>query len=325
MVFARRFLLCVSTAFALAAGPQFAAAQAWPSKTITAIVPFNAGSTADVISRTVFDHLAKQVGRPIIVENRGGAGGTLGAKLVANAAPDGYTILATGAMATAQALYASLPYDTVRDFTPVIPLGRQPLVVVTSPSKGFKTLGDLIATAKARPGALNFASAGAGSVPHLAGERLRLSGGFEAQHVPFRGGSEPLTEVLAGRIDYYVVPLASSTSLILQGKLLALAVTTSARSPTLPQVPTTKEAGLADSVSEICVGLFVSAKTPPDIIATLHRHTEAVLRIPVVQENLARLGVEPMSMSQEEYARYFRNDVEATVQLAKAADIRLEQ
>lgn len=194
------------------AGPEVALSQAWPTRTITAIVPFAAGSASDVMSRVALDQVSKQVGRPIVVENRPGAGGSLGANVVAKAAPDGYTMLASGAMATAHGLYPQLPYNTLQDFVPVIPLGQQPLVLVTAPSKGFKTLGDLIAAAKASPNKLNFASAGIGSGSHFAAERLRISAGFEAQHIPFRGATEGLTEALAGRVDFFFVPLAPLSS-----------------------------------------------------------------------------------------------------------------
>ena len=176
--------------------------------------------------RIVLDQVSKQVGRPIVVENRGGAGGTLGANVVAKAAPDGHTILASGALATAHALFPNLPYDTLRDFAPVIPLGQQPMVLVTAPSKGFKTLGDLIAAAKAKAGVLNFASAGIGSASHFAAERLRISAEFEAQHIPFQGGHGRMTEVLAGEWTSSFLPLAPALPLINDGRLVALAVST---------------------------------------------------------------------------------------------------
>ena len=238
-----------------------ALAEAWPTRTITAIVPFGAGSASDVVPRVVLDQVSKQVGQPIVVENRGGAGGTLGANVVAKAAPDGYTILATGALAAAHGLYPTLPYSTLQDFAPVIPLGQQPLVLVTAPSKGFKTLGDLIAAAKAKPGTVNFASAGLGSPTHLAAERLRMSAGFEAQHIPFKGSPEAITEVMAGRADFYLSPVAPVLPLINDGKLVALAVSTSKRATALPQVPTTAEAGVADAAYDFWVGLYLPAKT----------------------------------------------------------------
>jgi tripartite-type tricarboxylate transporter receptor subunit TctC len=300
-------------------------AQAWPTRTITAIAPFAAGSASDVVARVVLDQVSKQTGRPIVVENRGGAGGTIGANVVAKAAPDGHTILATGALAIAHALYPKLPYNTLKDFVPVVPLGQQPLVLVSAPAKGFKSLGELIAAAKARPGALNFASSGVGSNSHFATELLRISAGFEAQHIPFRGTTEALTEVLAGRADFFYVPLASALPLINDGKLVALAVSTSKRASALAQVPTTTEAGLIDSAYTFWVGLFLPAKTPRDIVVRLHQETQKALQMPSVQERLATLGAEPMPMSLEQFDKYFRDDVEANVRLVKAANILAQQ
>lgn len=300
-------------------------AEGWPAKLITAIVPFGAGSGADVIARVVLDKLASRLGRPIIIENRGGAGGMLGANVVAQATPDGGVILVTGALASADALYPIKPYDTLRDFAPVISLGQQPLVLVTAPSKGFRTLSDLIGAAKARPGALNFASAGVGSASHFAAERLLISAGVQAQHIPFRGASEAMSEVLAGRMDFFFVPLAPALPFVNEGKLVALAVSTSQRASAMPLVPSTAEAGLADSTYNFSVGLFLPAKTPRDIILRLHRETEMVLQEPSVQERLATLGVEPMPMSPEEFKEYFRADVEMNAKIVRLANIRLQQ
>ena len=200
-------VVCLLTAFR---GSGAAQAEAWPDRTVTAaIAPFAAGSAADVMARIALEQISKQVGRPIVVENRVGAGGTLGANVVAKAAPDGYTILAhSSSLAAAHSLYPALPYDTLRDLAPVIPLGLQPMVLVTAPAKGWKTLGDLVAAAKAKSGALNFASAGVGSASHIAAERLRIRAGFEAQHIPFKGAMEAFTEVMAGRVDFSFFPLA---------------------------------------------------------------------------------------------------------------------
>jgi tripartite-type tricarboxylate transporter receptor subunit TctC len=289
------------------------------------VVPFAAGSASDVLPRVVLDQVSKQIGLPIVVENRGGAGGTIGNNVVAKASPDGQTILATGALVTAHALYPKLPYNTLRDFVPVIPLGQQPLVLVTSPSKGFKTLGDLITATKSRPGALNFASAGIGSASHFAAERVRLAAGVEAQHIPLRGATEGLTEVLAGRVDFFFVPLAPALSLIKDGKLVALAVSTSRRATALPAVPTTAEGGLPNANYDFWVGLFLPAKTSHDIVARVHQETSTALQEPFVQQRLATLGAEPMPMSLEQFDRYFREDVEATIRLVKAANIVAQQ
>src|SRR5215470_4530189 len=202
-----------------------ALAQGWPDRPITAVVPFTAGAANDIVGRIALEQVSKQVNQPIVVENRPGAGGVTGANSVAKAAPNGYTILVhSSSFASSIALHKTLPYDTLNDFAPVLPLGNSPTVLVTSPSKGFKTVADLVAAAKAKPGAMNFASAGVGSTSHLAAERFRLSAGIEAQHVPFRGPNEAFTEVLAGRIDFYFLPLAPALPLVKEGQLTALAV-----------------------------------------------------------------------------------------------------
>ena len=298
-----------------------AVAQTWPTRPITAVVPLAAGSASDVMGRVVLDQVSRQVGQPIVVENRPGAGGTIGANVVAKAPPDGNTILVYGALAISHALYSKLPYSTLDDFAPVVPIGQQPLVLVTAPAKGFKTLADLIAAAKARPGALNYASAGLGSASHFAAERLRVSAGIEAQHVTFRGANEALTEVVGGRVDFIYIPIAPALPLINDGKLVALAISAEKRAAELPDVPTSGEAGLANSAYPFWSGLFVPAKTPRDIIVRLHDETEKALQLAAVLERLAKLGVEPMPMSLDQFEKFFRDDVAANVQLVKAAHI----
>jgi tripartite-type tricarboxylate transporter receptor subunit TctC len=277
------------------------------------------------MSRVVLDQVSKQIAKPIVVENRPGAGGVLGANVVAKAAPDGHTMLASGALATTYALYPNLPYDTLRDFVPVIPVGQQPMVLVAAPSKGFRSVNDLVDIAKAKPGKLNFASTGVGSPSHFAAERLRISAQFEAQHIPFRGPTEGLTETLAGRIDFFFVTLAPALSLINDGKLIALAVSTSTRSPALAQVPTIAELGLPNATYEFWVGLFLPAKTPRDIVVRIHREGVDALQISAVRDRLAAIGIEPMPMGLEQFDRYFQSDVEAAVKLVKAAKIVAQQ
>jgi len=325
----RRQLTCftanvVACSYLALVGPDAALADTWPTRTITTIVPFTAGSASDVVTRIVLDQVSKQVGQPIVIENRGGAGGTLGARLVAQAAPDGYTVLSTGALSVTHAMRRTLPYDTHQDFVPVIPLGFQPMVLVTSPTKGFKTLHDLISVAKTKPGVLNFASTGLGSPSHFAAERLSISAGIKAQHIPFRGAPDGLTEVLTGRVDYFFVTLAPALSLIEHGKLVALAISAGQRVTPLPSVPTTTEAGVADAAYDFWVGLYLPAKTPADIVVKLHRETEIALQVPSVRELLTKLGVEPMPMSREHFAKFFRDDLEANVSLVRAANIAKE-
>jgi tripartite-type tricarboxylate transporter receptor subunit TctC len=299
-----------------------ASAQNWPSKTITVVVPLGGGSGTDVLARVVMEQVSKQLGRSVIIENRPGAGGTIGANTVAKSPPDGYTVLAWGAMGIAHALYSKIPYDTFRDFVPVVPLGQQPLVVITSPSKGYRTLGQLVAAAKANPGKLNYSSAGVGSVSHFAAERLLASTGSKVQNIPFKGAAEAVTDVVAGRADFSIEPITAALSLIGDGQLVALAVSTQRRAALLPSVPTTVEAGMpADSVYPFWSGLFVPANTPRDVIDTLHRQVSDALRVPAVQAQLAKLGIEPLPMSQQQFVKFFKDDVESNVALANAANI----
>jgi len=323
----RRGAACAAAGLVLAlAGATGASAQAWPTRTITAIVPFAAGNAIDGVGRILLEELSRQLGQPVVIENRPGAGGTLGAATVARAAPDGHTILLySSSFSISHAIHANLPYDTLKDFIPVVPFGLQPTVLVTAPSKGFKTLGELVAAAKAKPGAMSFASAGIGAASHMAAERFRVSAGFEALHIPFRGPTDALTAAMRGEVDFYFLPVAPALPLIKEGKLTALAVSTAKRASALPDVPTTTEAGLKDSAYDFWVGIFVPAKTPPEIVARLHDETQKALDVPSVQERYAKLGVEPLRLTQEEFVKYFHNDVEDTVKLVKAAKIPTQE
>jgi tripartite-type tricarboxylate transporter receptor subunit TctC len=306
--------------FALASSAQ---AQDWPSRTVTIVVPLAAGSASDIVSRVVADQLSKQLKATFIVENRPGAGGTVGAGTVARAAPDGYTMLAYGALSTAQAMYAKLPYDTLNDFIPVIALGQQAQAITTAPSKGYKTLADLIKAGKAKPGALNYSSAGVGSASHFAAERLMVAAGFTAQHIPFKGSGESLREIVAGRVDFSIQSFATTVPLIQQGTLVPLAVSAHKRSALVPNVPTTIEAGLpAESVYVFYTGVYLPAKTPRAIVDKLHDEMAKALQASEVQARLKKLGVEPLSMSVAEFGKFFREEVDSTVRLAKTAGIK---
>jgi tripartite-type tricarboxylate transporter receptor subunit TctC len=222
-------------------------AQAWPTRPIKVIVAFPAGGIVDVVARVVGDQLSSQLRQPIVVENRTGAGGAIAAAFVAKSDPDGHTLLVHSAAHTIAPALHNLSYDPARDFSAVVPLGVTANVLVVSPAKGFKTAGDLIAAAKAKPGALNFASAGVGSGTHLSAERFRVGSGIQVIHVPFRGTPEMITEVLAGRIDFFVGPVGIVLPHIHEGTLLALAVNSPKRASALPDVPTMAEAGVADA------------------------------------------------------------------------------
>jgi tripartite-type tricarboxylate transporter receptor subunit TctC len=275
------------------------------------------------VGRIVADQLSKQLKATFIVENRPGAGGTIGAGAVARAAPDGHTMLAYGALSTAQALYSKLPYDTLNDFVPVIVLGQQAQAITTAPSSGYKTLGDLIKAGKANPGKLNYSSAGVGSASHFAAERLMVAAGFTAQHIPFKGSGESLNEIISGRVDFSIQSFATTVPQIQAGTLVPLAVSAHQRSALVPTVPTTIEAGLpAESVYTFYTGVYLPAKTPREIVVKLHNEIAKALKEPELQARFKKLGVEPLPMSVEEFAKFFRDEVASTVALAKAAGIK---
>src|SRR4051794_36883908 len=243
----------------------------WPAKSVRVVVPYAPGSATDLVPRTVFEQVGHQVGQSFIVENRPGGGTTIGSAQVKAAEPDGHTILIhSNAIVTVPAIQLNVPYDPVKDFSGLTPLGNVPLVLVIAPSKGIKNVQELVAKAKAKPGQLNYGAAGIGTPPHLAMERFRLAAGFEGQLVPFKGAPEALTEVMTGRIDIYFCPITPALPLIRDGKVLALAVSSSKRASALPDVPTTIEAGVPESDLDFWVGCFVPKKTPRDVVAKMH-------------------------------------------------------
>jgi tripartite-type tricarboxylate transporter receptor subunit TctC len=310
----------VAVAAAAALAAQAFAADNWPNHPIRVVSPFPAGSASDTTSRVVLDQISQTVGQPMVVELKPGAGGIVGFADVAKADPDGYTLLVSStAMGTGKVLHRSLPYDPAMDFVSIAMLGKQPNVLVASLQSGFKTLGDLVAAAKAKPGTLTYASAGIGSSSHMAGERLRLAAGIDVRHIPFREGG--LTEVMAGRIDYYFIPLAAAAAALNSGKLSILAVSSLKRSPLLPNVPSVAEAGYPKAEFNFWVGLSAPAKTPRAIIDKLHDATEKALQNPPTQEKLANLGIEPVQMSVDDFAKFVNDDLAATLQLAKDAHI----
>jgi tripartite-type tricarboxylate transporter receptor subunit TctC len=301
------------------------AQSAWPSRPIRMIVPFTAGSGTDIIARTVGDAMSRSLGQPVIVENKPGAGGTIGAAQVAKSEPDGYTVLIhSSGHALNPAIYPSLPYDTVKDLSGVTPLAALPNVLVVSPARGWKSVADLVAAAKARPGQLNYASAGMGSATHMNAEKFKLRAGIEAQHVPFKGTPEALTDVIGGRNDFFFAPLTAALPLVKEGKLQALAVSTAQRSPALPDVPTTVEAGVRDSDYTFWVGLIVPSATPAPVVKRLHEEALKALGTPEVKERLAKLGAEAFTMEPEQFNAYIRTEMGAAAQIAKAANLKAQ-
>ncbi len=311
------------TAIGAVLGPAAAALAAddYPTRSIRVISPYPAGSASDTTGRVVLDQVSQLLGQSIIVEPEPGAGGVVGFATVARAAPDGYTLVTSStSMANGKVLHSHLPYDPLTDFIPVAIFGTQPNVLVASKQSGFKTVADLVAAAKAKPGTLTFASAGVGSTSHMAGERFRLATKIDVRHIPFREGA--ITEVMAGRIDFYFLPLAAAASALASGKLNVLAVSTSKRSALLPDTPTVVEAGYPEAQSSFWVGLSAPAHTPGAVVNKIHDATERALQTPAVKDKLGKLGVEPELMSVEQFGEFFKKDYEATLQLAKDAHIQ---
>jgi tripartite-type tricarboxylate transporter receptor subunit TctC len=298
-----------------------AVAQQYPTRPVLVVSPYTPGAATDIVGRIVLDQVGRQLGQSFFIENRSGGGGVVGVASVVRADPDGYTLLlSSSSMSSAVITHSALPYDPVRDLAAVAMFGAQPNVLVVAPERGFKSVADLVAAAKAKPGALNFGSAGIGSASHIAGERFRLAAGLDVQHIPFRG-PEALNELMAGRIDFYFIPLAPAVGLVTQGKVLPLAVSTTQRSPLLPEVPTIAEAGYPDAQYLFWGGLSAPAKTPRGIIDNLNAQTGKALDDPGVKAKLAQVGVAPMPMTPDQFGRFFADDVAAMVKLGKAANI----
>jgi tripartite-type tricarboxylate transporter receptor subunit TctC len=301
-----------------------ASAEDWPAQPIHAIVPLTAGSATDIAARTVLDQVSKQIGQPIVVENRPGAGNTIGMADVARAEPNGYTILINSSSHTiVPATFAHLSFDTLRDLIPVVPFGDVPIVVVVSPSKGYKTLADMVSAAKAKPGSFSYSTAGVGNFSHLATEAFRRVAGFDAVHVPSRGAPEAVTEVLAGRVDFFFSPLTVALPLLKDNALQALAVSGSQRATALPGIPTTTEAGYQNSEYNFWVGMFVPAQTPAAISDRLYKETSKALENPEVRAKLSAVGIDPMAMSQDGFAKLVRHEVELNTAIATAAGVKI--
>jgi tripartite-type tricarboxylate transporter receptor subunit TctC len=319
----RRFLALSATALAAPAFVRSAFAQsAWPAaKPIRAICPFQAGSTVDVLGRLITDPLSQAIGQSVVVENRGGAGGSIGSAAVASSDPDGYTLLINAAAHTAApAAYPNISYDPAKDFAGIAMIGVVPNVIVVAPSKGIKTLKELVEHAK--DGHMTFASAGIGSATHWGAERFRLSAGFKATHVPFRGGPAALTEVATGRVDFMTIGTGSGLAFIRDGRLIPLAVTTQKRSAALPDVPTTLELGYADSDYTFWNGFLAPAKTPRPIVNRLHDEISKIVASGDVKQKLALQGVEPLPLSPDEFDALMRKEIAANLALAKAAGLK---
>jgi len=321
----RRIHIALAILAAWVASTAAAPAQTWPTKPLRAFIPFAAGSATDLVPRAVFEPLAAELGQPIVVENRGGAGGTIAGNAVVRADPDGHTMLAGGtALTIAPWIVPSMPYDTARELASALMIGQSADVLIVPPGRGWKTVRDLVAAAKARPGSINYSSAGVGTGTHLNAEKFRLSAGFEAVHIPYKGGAEALADVLGGRVDFYFCPISTALPFIADGRVAALAVSTATRASDLPNVPTTLEAGYANSDLAVWYGVLMPARTPRAIIDKFHAAGTKVLATPEMRQKLKGLAVDPMPLTPTEMDKFVADEIAANGRLIKAAGIHPE-
>jgi tripartite-type tricarboxylate transporter receptor subunit TctC len=301
----KRFFVGAAAALALACSW----AQTYPSKTIRIVVPFTAGSATDIMARVVGEKLQAAWGQPVVVENRPGAGGTLGATQVARAEADGHTLLvvSTGHVVN-PVLYGNLQYDTLGDFSGVTPLASLPSVLVVGAGSPYKTVAELIAAARAKPGVLNYASAGVGSATHVNAEKFRASANLQLTHIPFKGTPETIVETSTGRTDFMFTPVLASLPAIRENRLRAIAVSTAKRSSALPNVPTVAEAGLPGFVFDFWIGLLAPSKTPKPVLAKLNAEVLRIVNLPEVKERMTTLGAEPMPMSPDQFDAYIKDE-----------------
>jgi tripartite-type tricarboxylate transporter receptor subunit TctC len=309
--------------FLLLAPPAWA--QAWPAKPVRIVVPFPAGGPTDIVSRVIAPELSKALGQQVIVENRGGAGGMIATEQIAKAAPDGHTLLmgTIGGIAVAMSLNPNRGYDTLRDFAPITQSVTVTNILVTHPSVPAKTVKDLLALAKSRPGRLNYASSGNGTVTHLAGELFKLLGKVDITHVPYKGGAPALTALVSGEVDMSYENSLIITPHIKSGKVRAIAVTGTRRSQLLPELPTIGETLTGYSASG-WYGLFAPAATSKAVIARLNGEVVKVLRMPEVVQRLSGQGAEPVGNTPEEFAAFVRGEIDKWANLVKAANMKTD-
>ncbi len=284
-------------------------AQNYPSKTIKIVVPFTAGSATDIMARVVGEKLQAAWGQPVVIENRPGAGGTLGATQVAKSEADGHTLLvvSTGHVVN-PVLYSGIQYDTLGDFAGVSPLAALPSMLVVGAGSPIKTVAELLAAARTKPGALNYASAGVGSATHVNAEKFRAMANLQITHIPFKGTPETIVEVSTGRSDFMFTPILASLPAVRENRLRAIAVSTSKRSSALPNVPTVAESGLPGFVFDFWIGMLAPSKTPRPVVAKLNAEVARILALPEVKERMNTLGAEPMPMSPEQFDAYIKDE-----------------
>jgi len=314
---------CWILLFAISVAPGFVGAQTYPSRTIHLVSGVTPGSASDTTARIIAEKMQVSMGQPVIVENKLGAGGLIGASYVAKAEPDGYMVSIYTSAFTVAPLISPGPLDP-KDLAPVATIGVVPTVLVVSTAKNYKTVADLVAAAKAKPGAIVATTAGIGSSTHMQLARFRVSAGIELLELPMKGAPDALTEVITGRADFYFALPFQVGPQVKEGKLRALAVGAAKRSPLFPDVPTTVEAGYPNSDYNFWIGALVAAKTPRDIAARLNKEINAAVASPDVRERFLKLGVEPLSMSLPDFEAMIKQELVSNAQLIKAAGIKAE-
>ena len=299
--------------------------QAYPSRPIRLIVPFAAGGGVDLTARAIAQSLTEAWGQPVVVDNRAGANGTIGVEIAAKSPPDGYTLTVISASHSVNvSLYKNLPYDLVRDFAPVTQTTMQPYVLVVNPKIPAASVGDVIALAKAKPDSLNYGSSGIGGLSHLSGALFAAQANIRLTHIPYKGGAPALQDVVGGQIEMLFSTLLQSHAQISAGKLRTLAVTTAARSPAAPQLPTMIEAGMPGFVVTGWYGILAPAGTPATIVAKLNKEVVRILRTPEVRDRLASDGSEPVGSTPEEFAAHIRSEIAKWQKVILEADIKPE-
>jgi tripartite-type tricarboxylate transporter receptor subunit TctC len=308
---------------ALLASCAFGAHAQYPNKPVHVVVSFTPASATDIVGRLVMSRVSEYWGQPVVVENRSGAGGSIGSAVVAKAAPDGYTLLInSNAHSVNPAIYAKLPYETTKDFVDIVPLSLAPNVLVVSVASPHKSLSDLVNHGRAKPGAINFGHAGVGSGTHLSTEKLIAAAKIQVTQVPFKGTPEVVQAIFAGSVDCYWVPISAGLSHIRNGKLRALAVGAGKRSPALPEVPTTGEAGVRGAEAPLWFGVWGPTGVPAEIVNKINADVRKALADPGVKEKLANLGNDGMDMSPQDFARFVRSEIDDYQKVVKAAGIK---
>lgn len=320
MTLVQRLLFAVALVFTLTAS-----AQDYPNKPIRFVVPYPPGGGTDVIARILQERLSQAFGQPIIIENRGGAGGAIGTDAVSKSAPDGYTFLFTLSSHTINPLLYKLNYDVERDFVPVSMIVSVPQLIAAYPGDPARTLQDMVAAARKNPGKYSFASVGNGTPSHIAGELLKLKTGIDMAHIPYKGGGPAVTDTLAGQVPFLFVTAPAALSHVRGGRLRALAVTTLKRSPAAPEIPTVAEAlGLPDYEVDSWYAMFAPAKTPPAIVARMQKEVARIVRLPEIKQKLLEQGGDAIGGTSEELDKVVRAEIKRWTEVIRDAKIKLE-